>query len=89
MSETKSELRIITVNIPKKYLEYIKKLQEWGLTPSRSEYIRNVVMRQIKEDLDLAKSIDHIIQPEIDPKLYVRVPNGDGTSKIYNRIREA
>lgn len=91
MSETMNGLRIVTVNIPQKYLDFIAKLQEWGITPSRSEYVRIAVMKQITEDLKIASTISFITKETkeaLDPTC-IRVPNKDGSYTKYNFLREA
>ena len=55
---------IVTINLPWAYLDFLDKQKEWGLTPSRSEYIRTAVKRAMKEDIALMESIDRINECE-------------------------
>lgn len=72
-------MRVITSNLPQKYLDEIEKFMEWGITPSRSEYIRRAINTQINIDHELIKDTDNVIAGKydhikFDPSKFVRVP---------------
>jgi len=68
---------IVTINLPEKYLLYIKKLTEWGITPSRSEYIRSMAKEIIKKDFEFIKKVDEVIEAdEIKVEKSVKIPEG-------------
>jgi len=47
----KSNLRLVSVHLPEKYVEYLEKLVEMKLYPSRSEAIRVAVRDLINREL--------------------------------------
>ena len=80
-----ARMAIVTVNLPKKILKVIEKIRVWGLTPSRSEYVRNAVREAINVDLNFMDKVDAVIESE-EPNI-IRVPNGDGTYTIRKILR--
>ena len=81
---------ICTVNIPLLDLQYIKKLMDKTIVPSRSEYIRAAIRHMINHDMELMKYKESIVEGEVelDPKLFVKVPgyNGNKPVKIIRRL---
>jgi antitoxin ParD1/3/4 len=51
-------MRIITINLPEKYLDAIQVLNDLGLYPSRSEAIRCALGDFLKEDIDFFLDLD-------------------------------
>ena len=49
----KNNLKLVSVHLPEKYIEYLERLVEMGLYPSRSEAIRVAVRDLIIRDLQL------------------------------------
>jgi len=47
----KSNLKLVSVHLPEKYVECLERLVEMGLYPSRSEAIRVAVRDLIRRDL--------------------------------------
>ena len=92
VTNTKGTLRIITINVPTKYLSFIDKCVEYGLHPSRSEYIRDAIENQLKDDFQFMDRLDYAINEfdnvEFDPTKYVRIPgyNGNKPVKILKRL---
>jgi antitoxin ParD1/3/4 len=94
-------MKIVTVNIPKAYIETIKGLVgDTGLYPSRSELIRVAVRDFLKKELEVAKNfpkfntknIDCIIsEPMKKDDLVVRIPTertiGMETIKEYKTFK--
>ena len=87
----KSEfLKIITVNLPESYLDYIAILidKDTGIYPSRSEYIREAVRIKILEDMKMMQYIKDMnskkIDPveHLDPEKYVKIPYTNGAGEI-------
>lgn len=71
------DLKIVTCNIPKKHLEYIRKLLEWGIVPSRSEYVRHAIADQISRDFETKKYVEEVIEAdEIKVERSVKIPEG-------------
>ena len=81
------KMKVTTVNLPPKLLLYVERLIEWGITPSRSEYIRNAVWRSIKEDKIIQEKVDGIISALVDDPDTIRIPNGDGTYSRHTIVR--
>ena len=58
-------MKIITINLPEKYLEAIQTLNDLGIYPSRSEAIRTALSEFLDEEFHQGRrtpgSIDHII----------------------------
>ena len=70
-------LKIITCNLPLEILKYIQKLMDWGLVPSRSEYVRAAVTNQVREDLETKKYVEEVIETdEIKVERTVKIPEG-------------
>ena len=84
----KGGMKVITINVPIKYIQILQKLQDAGLYPSRSEAIR-VAIRDfmLKEQKLYLQYIEPLIETE-DINL-IRIPNGDGTCHELYRIGEA
>jgi len=78
-------MAIVTVNLPKKMIKIIEKIRVWGLTPSRSEYVRNAVREAINVDLKFMDKVDAVIESE-EPNT-IRIPNGDGTYTTHQILR--
>ncbi len=86
-------MRVITSNLPQKYLDEIEKFMEWGITPSRSEYIRRAIGTQLKIDHEFIKDTDKVIEGGYDNKIeyldlkkFVRVPGIDQPFRIIRRL---
>ena len=84
------ELKIVTCNFPIKHINYIKKLIEYGLVPSRSEYVRRAVGNQIADDLKTKRYVEDVMVGKIklDPSKYIKIPgyNGDKPVEIIRRL---
>lgn len=80
------KMKIMTINVPEPYIKYIEKFIEYGLIPSRSEWIRTAMKEQIREDLYFIETLEKETD-NFDPKKYVRIPNGDGTYKSHKIVR--
>ena len=64
-------MRIITVNLPKPYLEAIDKMTgRQGLFPSRSELIRVAVREWILKEIQAAKKFKQYVPIESTPVIY-------------------
>ena len=50
-------MKSICINIPKKYVELLEQMKKLGLTPSRSEFIRNAVWEKMSRDFALMRSL--------------------------------
>ena len=51
-------MRIITINLPEKYLDAIQVLNDLGLYPSRSEAIRAALGDFLKDEIDMDSNLD-------------------------------
>jgi Arc/MetJ-type ribon-helix-helix transcriptional regulator len=51
-------MRIITINLPEKYLSAIQILNDLGLYPSRSEAIRSALQDFLKDELIMFENLD-------------------------------
>lgn len=51
-------MRIITINLPEKYLDAIQVLNDLGLYPSRSEAIRAALGDFLKDEIDMDSDLD-------------------------------
>ena len=80
------DLIIVTVNLPEKYLDYIQELNEWGNTPSRSEYVRKAVANQIEADFKTKRYIESIVDSK-DESL-VRIPDMNGKITTYKVLKD-
>jgi len=80
-------MEVITINVSKEDLAFIAKIQDIGICPSRSEFIRICIRQGIPHFLDQIKDMRGIT-PEIenDPTK-IRIPNGDGTYNMHQVIR--
>ncbi|MFW9970025.1 MAG: ribbon-helix-helix domain-containing protein [Candidatus Odinarchaeota archaeon] len=52
------KLKIITINLPEKYLQAIQILNDMGVYPSRSEAIRIALHDFLKNELKMFKDLD-------------------------------
>ena len=82
-------MKIVTVNIPESYIDAIAKLVgEDGLYPSRSELIRVAVREFLIRELQIAKNILNIDNPndkdDYDKEKFVRVPIADSNPNNRN-----
>ena len=84
---TNPMMAIITINVPIPYLKSIRNLIEWGLTPSRSEYIRTTIKEGIRKDVDFMESVDRFNEAK-NPKK-VKVPKGYLERNGIKVLREA
>jgi len=79
------DLRIITINVPIIDLDYIEKfIDETGLVPSRSEYLRVALRNQINRDLKMSKLLKAFIKGELkfDPEKFVLVPGYNNNKPV-------
>ncbi len=53
-------MKIITINLPEKYLAAIKTLNELGVYPSRSEAIRTALRDFLEDELKMYADLDDI-----------------------------
>ena len=51
-------MKIITINLPEKYLNAIQTLNEMGIYPSRSEAIRIALKNFLTEELKMYNDLD-------------------------------
>ncbi len=51
-------MKIITINLPEKYLQAIKILNDMGVYPSRSEAIRVALREFLAKELNMFKDLD-------------------------------
>ena len=51
-------MKIITINLPEKYLSAIKILNELGIYPSRSEAIRSALRDFLKDELKMYEELE-------------------------------
>lgn len=86
-NKEEERMRVVTINLPIKYLQYIEKLIEWGITPSRSEYIRLATYKSIKEDNLFKERVNDVNTSERTGVDVIRIPNGDGTYDIRELLR--
>ena len=82
------KMKIITINVPSKWLDIFRKLQDAGLYPSRSEAIRSAIRDFMDKQFAL---YTQFIEPmrETEDINTIRVPNGDGTYQLLHRVGEA
>jgi Arc/MetJ-type ribon-helix-helix transcriptional regulator len=79
-------MKIITVNVSEKHLEFFDAVIEAGLYPSRSETLRHCIDLGVKEilgDLQLINKYLEIKNHNGNNKESVMVPNGD-----YSDVKE-
>lgn len=81
------EMKIITINIPKKLHKFLKALKLWGLIPSVSEALRHSCIKYCQELYELIEKIDRDLE-NFDPNKFVRVPgyNGNQPVRIVRRL---
>ena len=82
------ELKIITCNLSVEHLKYIQQLLDWGLVPSRSEYVRTAVANQVRNDFETKRYVETVIEETINAKKYIKIPgyNGDKPVEIIRRL---
>ena len=51
-------MKIITINLPEKYLEAIQTLNDLGIYPSRSEAIRTALSQFLDEELNMFNNLE-------------------------------
>jgi len=51
-------MKIITINLPEKYLEAIQTLNDLGVYPSRSEAIRNALSQFLSDELKMFENLE-------------------------------
>ncbi len=51
-------MKIITINLPEKYLEAIQTLNDLGIYPSRSEAIRTALSEFLDDELKMFNSLE-------------------------------
>lgn len=51
-------MKIITINLPEKYLEAIQTLNDLGIYPSRSEAIRTALSEFLDDELKMFDNLD-------------------------------
>jgi len=51
-------MKIITINLPEKYLEAIQTLNDLGIYPSRSEAIRTALSQFLDEELKMFNNLE-------------------------------
>ncbi len=51
-------MKIITINLPEKYLEAIQTLNDLGLYPSRSEAIRTALSEFLNDELKMFNNLE-------------------------------
>ncbi|MFW9899335.1 MAG: ribbon-helix-helix domain-containing protein [Candidatus Hodarchaeota archaeon] len=51
-------MKIITINLPEKYLSAIQILNDLGIYPSRSEAIRNALRDFLKDELKMYEELE-------------------------------
>jgi Arc/MetJ-type ribon-helix-helix transcriptional regulator len=51
-------MKIITINLPEKYLEAIQTLNDLGVYPSRSEAIRTALSQFLSDELKMFENLD-------------------------------
>ena len=83
------EMCIVTINLPESSLDYMRKLNEFGFTPSRSEYVRRAVSNQIEEDLKTKRYMEAVIKTTKKDNNLITLPGMDGNVITYRILREA
>ena len=84
----RGKMKIVTINVPSKWLDIFDKLQKSGLFPSRSEAVRSAIRDFMDKQFALYTRFIEPMRATEDIN-YIRVPNGDGTYKLLQRIGEA
>ncbi len=51
-------MKIITINLPEKYLEAIQTLNDLGVYPSRSEAIRKALSEFLSDELNMFQNLE-------------------------------
>ncbi|MHA1391357.1 MAG: ribbon-helix-helix domain-containing protein [Promethearchaeota archaeon] len=51
-------MKIITINLPEKYLEAIQTLNDLGVYPSRSEAIRTALRQFLSDELKMFENLE-------------------------------
>lgn len=82
------DMKIVTINVPVRHLDLIKKLTDNRIYPSRSEAIRVAIRDWLIKEVKLYKEfIDPLL--DTDDVNTIRVPNGDGTYLHLQKVGEA
>ena len=83
----RSNMKVVTVNVPESYLEAIAKLisEDEGLYPSRSELLRVAVRKKLLQDMKMRENV--AIVEEYDEVNLVRVPLANNEFKEYKIVR--
>ena len=53
----KKTMKTRSINIPKAYDNLIGQMKDFGLTPSRSEFIRNAIWEKLSRDFAIMRSL--------------------------------
>lgn len=51
-------MKIITINLPERYIQAIQSLQDMGICPSRSEAIRTALRNFLEEELKMFNDLE-------------------------------
>ena len=81
-----NRMRVITSNLPQNELKIIEKFIEWGMAPSRSEYIRKAIRHQIDHDYEFVKKTDDIKAGVYDHMKFVKVPGIEVPFRVIRRL---
>ena len=81
-----NNLKIITINLHKQDIDIIGKFIEYGIAASRSDYVRQAVRAQIKEDYKYNKKTNKLTAGVYDHANFVLVPGHDRPFKILRRL---
>jgi len=60
--EEREELKIITINVPKRFLKTFELMIKWGLFPSRSELIRYCILKAFPGLLTMLGNVDKALE---------------------------
>ena len=58
-------MKIVTINLPKPFLDTLEKLTEYGLYPSRSEAIRVALRDFLSKELQIAQKFKEIHEDKL------------------------
>ena len=62
MKNKRQKMKNITIALPEVYIKNIKKLQEYGMVPSRSEAIRLAIREFLKKEVQVCELFDFKLQ---------------------------
>ncbi|TXT55019.1 MAG: hypothetical protein BAJALOKI2v1_710015 [Promethearchaeota archaeon] len=65
-------MRIITINLPEKYLAAIQTLNDMGLYPSRSEAIRTALQDFLSDELLFDKNLEEDFDTILENKVKLK-----------------